>query len=528
MILMGSSLLKNYMTSTPLDLGFSEEYDSYRAFQAQTIEKIINSDKHLIVVSAPTGSGKSILALGVARIAARSGLQTRILTNNKYLQTQYMSYRFDSEIPVQGIGKSNFLCIRNDVEPGTTAAEAPCNHGMKCELRSPLYEGRPETIECPFYRQRDMADAARISILNYPFYFYETKYGLFPTDILICDEGHQIDSQILSVASSSLQSTHLSELSRLGVKVPYPRELLLGNNPGLTKAIQSGLLAVTSYLRQYDEGDVPPPLYVDLQRRLQSIAELNGRLAVAQEFTYSPILSEQFSKDYLKAKKIVLMSATIFGPEYWSHRLGIDDVEYLEVPSSFPAHKRPIYIQSVCKVNQKWWDNPTDQKKLINAIDNIIKKHIPKKGLIHSVSYRLTEWILANSMFAGSGYLIKGDSDQVVEDWKQADKGILVSPRATEGVDLPNELCDFIIIPKVPYLSLGDQVTRLQMQEIPGFYEYKAMSSIIQGAGRGMRHKDDFCETYILDSLWYALYGKMKDQLPKWFTEALIWLKKNN
>ena len=283
-------------------------------------------------------------------------------------------------------------------------------------------------------------------------------------------------------------------------------------------------MAVNSHLDGYEE--LPPPLYVDLQRRLQSLVDLKGKLAVAQEYTYAPILSEQFANDYLRAKKIVLMSATIFGPEYWSHRLGIEDVEYLEVPSSFPAQNRPIYIQPVCSVSQKWWDKPDEQKKLINAIDNIIKRHIPKKGLIHSVSYRLTDWILTNSMFAGSGYLIKGDSDQAVDDWKKADKGILVSPRATEGVDLPDELCDFIIIPKVPYLSLGDQVTRLQMQEIPGFYEYKAMSAIIQGAGRGMRHKDDKCDTYILDQNWYHLFRGMKDQLPRWFTEALIYQKK--
>ena len=78
------------MTNSPLDLGFSEEYESYRPFQAQTLEKIIASNKRLIVVSAPTGSGKSVLALGAARIYAKRGLQTRILTNNKYLQNQYM------------------------------------------------------------------------------------------------------------------------------------------------------------------------------------------------------------------------------------------------------------------------------------------------------------------------------------------------------------------------------------------------------------------------------------------------------
>ena len=101
---------------------------------------------------------------------------------------------------------------------------------------------------------------------------------------------------------------------------------------------------------------------------------------------------------------------------------------------------------------------------------------------------------------------------------------VLVSPSATEGLDLPDDLCEFTIFPKVPFLG-RDAVTNIKMEYIPGYYDYQAMAAIIQGAGRGMRHKDDRNEVYILDQMIHPLLRKTKDGLPKWFTEALVYVK---
>ena len=111
---------------------------------------------------------------------------------------------------------------------------------------------------------------------------------------------------------------------------------------------------------------------------------------------------------------------------------------------------------------------------------------------------------------------------EVLEGFKQSAMGVLVSYSATEGVDLPDGLCRFIIFAKVPWLPKDDPVIQLQMEEIPGFYAYEAMSEIVQGVGRGMRHEQDQCVSYILDASFRMLRHQTKGLIPSWFNDALI------
>jgi Rad3-related DNA helicase len=213
------------------------------------------------------------------------------------------------------------------------------------------------------------------------------------------------------------------------------------------------------------------------------------------------------------------MSATIFGAEYWGERLGRDP-EYIEVPSTFPPSKRPIHIMPLMKVSAKVLQDPVARRKLVEEVDRIIKWHLPEKGLIHTTSYQLCDIIMTESMFARSGLLIRGGLG-AVEKFKESEVGVLVSPRDTEGLDLPDDLCRFIIFPKIPYANLGDPLVRMRMEFIPGSYEFDAMTKIIQGCGRAVRHDLDYARAYILDSMWIPLYKKTYNMLPGWFKAAV-------
>src|SRR3990167_4247502 len=131
---------------TPKELGFSgEDYPYWREHQAAAIERILNSPAKLIIVSAPTGSGKSPIALGCARVLFKDGKRTTIVTSSKELQRQYLDYTFptdeyDDGQPITATGRSNNPCIRADAEPGTTAANGICVEGKPCE-----YMGDRET-----------------------------------------------------------------------------------------------------------------------------------------------------------------------------------------------------------------------------------------------------------------------------------------------------------------------------------------------------------------------------------------------
>lgn len=93
-----------------------------------------------------------------------------------------------------------------------------------------------------------------------------------------------------------------------------------------------------------------------------------------------------------------------------------------------------------------------------------------------------------------------------------------MGPSLNEGIDLPGELCTFIIIAKVPYLSLGDKYVSTKMKLFKKWYNSVAVTNIIQGIGRGNRFKDDWCSVYILDGCFKRLYSYTKQSFPKFIT----------
>ena len=102
-----------------------------------------------------------------------------------------------------------------------------------------------------------------------------------------------------------------------------------------------------------------------------------------------------------------------------------------------------------------------------------------------------------------------------------SDNTILVGPSLNEGIDLPGELCRFIIIMKVPYPSLADKLVKEKMKLFPLWYNSTTSNDIIQGIGRGVRFDGDWCVSYILDACFWKLYLETQDQYSNEFKNRL-------
>jgi Rad3-related DNA helicase len=93
-------------------------------------------------------------------------------------------------------------------------------------------------------------------------------------------------------------------------------------------------------------------------------------------------------------------------------------------------------------------------------------------------------------------------------------------------VSLEEDKCRLIIIAKAPYLSLGDRIisTRLYSSKGIGNDWYKAtmMLTLLQMAGRGVRSRTDYAETFILDDQARKAILERPKFLPEWFLDALI------
>ena len=107
------------------------------------------------------------------------------------------------------------------------------------------------------------------------------------------------------------------------------------------------------------------------------------------------------------------------------------------------------------------------------------------------------------------------EKTDLIKQHKNSTNTILIGPSLSEGVDLPGDLCRFIIILKVPYASLADKLVKAKMNLFPDWYKSDASNNIIQGIGRGNRSKDDWCITYIVDGCFEQLYNVTKEQYPK-------------
>jgi Rad3-related DNA helicase len=154
------------------------------------------------------------------------------------------------------------------------------------------------------------------------------------------------------------------------------------------------------------------------------------------------------------------------------------------------------------------------------AVDQLIQFYVlagTPWGIIHGVSNKYRDFLLTESSWRG---IMTASIEEHAA--KVADKlpSVLVAANLTEGYDGKDDLCRFVILPKVPFPSLGDTRTRLRMEEDARSFDYQALVAVVQGAGRGVRHPDDYADTWILDELWSMLYSKRKTWLPQSFKES--------
>jgi len=231
------------------------------------------------------------------------------------------------------------------------------------------------------------------------------------------------------------------------------------------------------------------------------------------------------------------MSATILDHEKLKRFLGIkEDVKFLQVSkSTFPVENRPFIQAYVGKASRKTLDRYLP--RLVQVIDtDYISKKSDTKGVIHTHTNKIAEYILrmskhSNIMLTNVGN--KKKREYVFKEFFEANPPkVMVSPSMGLGVDLKDDRCRWQLIVKIPYPDLSDPQIAKRMEIDPEWYDYITCMALIQTYGRGCRSKNDYCETFITDSMFMWLYQKNLKIFPSWFREALTnrqeWESKND
>lgn len=163
------------------------------------VREAMAAGKRDIFIQAPTGTGKSLIALELSRILAESGYMSYLLTSEKSLQQQYeydCNVKFKSHhADVKSIsGIDTYTCDIN----GEKFSLGVCRSlGLSYTEAGEL----PCAGTCAYIQRRRAAIQSPRSLMNYSYWLIQMNYVLRKMgdkspfrarDVIICDEAHKI------------------------------------------------------------------------------------------------------------------------------------------------------------------------------------------------------------------------------------------------------------------------------------------------------------------------------------------------
>jgi ATP-dependent DNA helicase DinG len=537
-----------------------------RDIQKQILKEIETNIKlgfKKIVISAPTGVGKSAIGMAIAKYF-ETGF---FITKSKSLQDQYTR---DFPILKSVKGKSNFECLKlmdehkvDDPilakELGHTCEKGVCLEGteensegksiktfctFKPLIKDVTFDTKLNESTCTYYFQKYFGLISNFSVWNYSGFFQLMKNKSVFTDYLekkvsIFDEAHGIEDQIINFIGIDISNKQLDEC-----KIDVSRY-----NISDVKELTALLVAMKKfYATQYAEikgndGDLKILEYYDENFKKFSdfigqiesdpknflISDNTNDFGNSVTISIKPLLISKYVDDFFNTEYQIFMSATI-NKKNFCETMGLDEkhVAFIDTPKSpFLYEHRKVDFLDVAFLNSR--SSFTEEQNAIRKIDEILSKHKTERGLILTSSKKRCFDILSQLSPENKKRIRichSSNSDGTTQDEKIAQHratsaSVLLSSSLWEGVDLKDDDSRFQIIAKAPYKSLGDTRVRAKMNKFPSWYSSETMMKILQGFGRSIRSEDDWARTYVIDSTINNLVKQTRNIIPKAYWDVL-------
>lgn len=527
--------------------------DSQKHILAELNKAVFEQGKKFIIMNAPTGTGKSLIAKTLANWSndpteefcafvddysiysldsppddMRFGCA--VLTISKQLQDQYAKLFKDGS---KLMGKGNYPCEIND--------DLTCDAGA-CFFNKKQTKKCQKSGTCPYYNQRNETAVNKCAFYNYAL-FHGLPDAIKAKDVLVCDEASELEDELVNIYTFNF---NIKEFQKLDL--PYPstpnEKASNGKHYAWLTSVQNLILEESAKMkRELKEkmtgGKRKKKLTKDEKTRMTALLKYKETLAKVLEvwnkaefvithtkdgIVFQPTEVYALSNSFFScANLVVLMSATIVDHKEFARTLGIDDYYYIEALSTFDPKKAPIHFAANFKINHE--NKNKVLPEIVEVVGAICQQHSNQKGIIHTHSMDILEYIRAGK-FSQERFLYRGEggTNQSLLDYhKSTDQPtILVSPSMTHGVDLVGKLGEFQIIMKAPFLPLGDARIKKKFERDRTWYTNKMLSTLIQMCGRCNRNEKDVSVTYVMDSTIRAFVSRNKDKLPKYFTDRFV------
>lgn len=532
---------------SPSDLGLPAKFSSFYPNQERLILNIAASDYRFSGLSAPTGTGKSLIYVGVAKMLGGRAL---VLVGTKGLQQQLMR-DFAAIGMVDIMGQKNYQCVAlnrgqalSAYGPPSHCGDGPCHIGVYCKMRN--------GTGCKYFDARNKAHDAEIVVANYSYWLtigqYSDPLAIGNFNLLILDEAHTAPDWLADHCAVEIRESEIR--AALGIDLPPVDEGVkawtewatatlalcrkhIEDLKGSLEGISDRHIVTRRLIRlSFLERNLDKLSHAHLWRNGEGPrrdARVPGMTTdwVMEEQDYgvkfSPIWAHPYAEEYLfrGIKRVVLASATL--PPAVAKYIGIGSKEwdYHEEAVGFDPSRRPfIYIPTV-RVDYRM--TAGERRIWLRQIDEIIAGRLDRSGIIHTSSYERVRYIVENSKYSDRMMTHSSwNTQQVVADFKASSTPkILVSPALEEGHDFPGGECMFVIVVKVPFPDSRGMLAKARHKSDPNHKNFVTSLRIIQMAGRAMRSKDDLCEIFMIDDHWK--WFKNKGSFPGWFKKAWKW-----
>jgi Rad3-related DNA helicase len=509
------------------------------------VKRLIRAGHRDIVIEAPTGSGKSVLAIAIG-MCARSwanNVETNfpagvcISTPQKMLQDQY-----EDDFDVNTLkGRSNYPCyaIKDNSGKKATAAECVVPHISGAEAKR-----RFMSSNCGgcVYKQKVgrvvQAHPSEPHVLNFSTLLYHQAYAttMQKMGVLLIDEAHGVEGALRDFFTLELTNdfADLMKASKFedaqDVKDYLSAKLSALKHNGLASSLDDG----TTYLERrsaqerackevtnqlhwldHDAGWMVTDVVRNKKKEVTKVEVRPRRIGALADVALPR--SQYGIRVYLSATLSMAKFCDVMG-------LDRNKVGHVVIPSTFPVNRRPALRDYAGKMGRAHQEKtlPLLHKKITSLLDKYDKVRV----IIHSVSGDLAQAI--SDGFAPQHVFRRvlhkgGDKRRALAEFTRPVRptAVLISPSVSEGFNGKDSLCRLNIIPKVSYPYLGDPIVAALAREDPEWYAEQAARTVVQQYGRVMRHKEDYGITYILDRDFDRLYTNHRDLFPLWFQEAI-------
>lgn len=520
----------------------------FRSHQWDAIQEVLaafDSGKPVVIVDAPTGSGKTLLAETVRRLSNRKtlyttttkGLQTQIVDDFPYAKLLQGRANYATADRPQDFHPDQYYDHLSAAECTKVRADLPaCKRCDPQDEREDAWHCRwcHPIAACPYESAKQAAIAADLAVVNLAFFLTEAngpgRFSGWP--LVVLDEADTLESALMDYYGVTISSKWLTRLQL----EPPPRKTVAATwGPWI---VDQALPAVVQEIAKL------PPTYPKtirerrhlegLRDRLKLVADAVGEGWVYTDYergsvTFKPIRVNQIAPDILwqHGQRFLIMSATVISASQFAEDLGLESSQWasVQVANTFPAPRRPVYITP--KGDLSYRTKAEGIPKVVAGVQQLARRYPRDRILIHTVSYDLTAAI-ARSLPADRVLQLTQASQRaaLLTQFRQQPGAILLAPGLERGVDLPDAAARVVIIAKIPFPSLSDKqvAARLHTKGGDGWYKVQTVRSLVQMAGRGMRHASDSCHIYILDSQFIQrVWKEARTLLPGWFKEALKW-----